>query len=233
MSNRMKFVLPQGKSLAIVSDVHLGSNVEDIAPLLEILTNYDYIVFNGDIFDLWLHRWEKIIKGKGEWLYTWMQENPKKFFYVAGNHDEDIKKVASGFPVFDELVVISGKHSCLIKHGHQFDNINRNPPWWVRPIVWIEYAINTVFRTNIQSNIQKRKTTFSALPKELHDNALKEIRKQATAEWIKRKFTYLIHGHTHTPEISGFVIDQGSFVVGVSYVEIRNSQASLRVLEKI
>ena len=236
----MIFILPENKKLAVISDLHIGSDIEDLRVLDSILANADYVIFNGDIFELYVHRWEKLLKKnkRAKKIYELLKSNKGKYFYIVGNHDDAIRDEDNlGVDLYSSINVISNGKSICVIHGHQFDNINRDAPWWVHPLVKLEHAWNKLFNTNIQKNLIQRTTTFSSLSKKKKEEYLKGIREKAQLFVKKGKFDALVYGHTHIPVIQSEVpieiVDEGSFVIGVSYLEIQNGKLILKVVKDV
>lgn len=132
--------------ILILSDLHLGIK-HDISNnftlnehlfntyLLHAVNTYDYIVLNGDVFELWedmiqtrgLTFGTKIINRVNAILESWMFGNiirdNQKVVILSGNHDLYIKKykVIPTKEINDKLMIIHNGYNVLIAHGHLGD----------------------------------------------------------------------------------------------------------------
>lgn len=217
----------------VVSDIHIGNGFSKEDRLLELLDQYDFVVFNGDIFEILIGNPNKIIQGKGAPIVDWMWKNQEKFAYVVGNHDEKLWDIEDElfWPLYDRVQIIQKNKRFVITHGHQFDRLNRHTTWKTKLLWILEYIANKLFKVNWQQLIFKDRKHFYNYADRKRRDTLPGVR--ANARWSARAAgtKCLIHGHTHFPnveEIDGIkIIDQGSFVIGISYVEITKGIAEL------
>lgn len=221
----MQINLSKYSKIAIISDTHLGGKVTDQVSLLKVLDSVEFVIFNGDIFELYVDSWEKAkTRSDGAWLYQWMVDNPDKFVYVYGNHDLDIVQGIKPFRVYPYVSFSFQGKSVLVIHGHQFDKLNREPSFWVKAAVWIEYLINWVFHLNIKHNFVERNTTLGRVAKDKKQKYIDDIRRESVKYLMTCGHDILIHGHSHESNIlkveDKIVYDQGDFVSGTSYILI-------------
>ena len=227
-----ELTLKGSETCLVVSDTHIGDDGVNISTLIRLMDRHDYVILNGDIFELWLHKFKDIRDGPAKMFFTWLANNSDKFFYVVGNHDSVLWEMERyPFPLYDAVNVTSGKASFHCIHGHQFDKHNREPNIFVRMVVWFEYLINALFKTNIRTYLFERKTTFSAIPRKQKQRYLASIRSEARQYCIENSINNLIHGHTHAKNENRIahpskgmitVYDQGSFMDKISYVVIKD-----------
>lgn len=219
----MQINLSKYNKVAIISDTHLGGKVTDQVSLLKVLDSVEFVIFNGDIFELYVDSWEKAkTRGDGAWLYQWIVDNPDKFVYVYGNHDLDVVQGIKPFRVYPYVSFSFQGKSVLVIHGHQFDRLNREPSFWVKILVWLELVINWVFGLNIKHNFPQRSTALSKLARNKKKKYIDDIRKESIKYLATCGHEILIHGHTHEPAITKvgdkIIYDQGDFVSGTSYI---------------
>ena len=220
---------------AVISDTHIGHGFEFTEHIQQVLDNNQYIIFCGDIFELFVHTWDEVRVGKGAWLVKWMRENPKRFSYIVGNHDADMWDENLPFPVYETVKVTQNKKTFLCIHGHQFDKMNRhrmNP--WGRFITRVEVLLSKILRTNIQHFLSKRIriSFFTRWVRRIH---LMEIRDMSKRYANISGCDYLFHGHSHFRNIDktsqNTVIDIGGFMIGESYLEVENGLPAVKIIK--
>ena len=83
----------------------------------QILDDNFFVVFCGDIFELFTNKWSILKNGEAKWIVEWMLNNPKRFVYVVGNHDADLweEEENLSFPIY-ETVKVHAKQEILPLH---------------------------------------------------------------------------------------------------------------------
>lgn len=235
--------LKKNQRCLVVSDIHIGNGTKSIDKLMPLLDKYDFIIFNGDIFDLYLHKLRIFLYEKSVPFFKWMWENKDKFVYIVGNHDENLWNLDEldkpFFDLYESVRVIQKGKEFVVMHGHQFDENCRRTRWKTKFLYWLEYLSNIIFRVNWQYLIFKERKYFFNFANKKVKKALPEVRENARRYSENMKIKCLIHGHTHFPDNIIYnegtskefrIIDQGSFQIGVSYVVIENGNAELKIV---
>lgn len=209
------------KKVAVISDTHIGYGVEDMTKLYPLLESYDFIIFNGDIFELYAEDWETIKNGSGKSLLSWMEKNPKKFVYVVGNHDDKLWRYKGSLPFkpLEKYEFIQNDKYFICIHGHQFDKRTLNN-WFFK----VEHFVSNLFKFNLQKWLEDKNFWF--VRRRIENTILLPVRSRARSYVINKGCDYLIHGHTHHPNEERvenmIVIDQGRMFYDPMYVEIKN-----------
>ena len=115
------------KVVLIISDLHLGdgSKKEDFfydEELCDFLYNHrnDFIILNGDIFELWQNYSILDIIRAHKKVTTYLSIYADVI--IKGNHDNNLKNFF-GKEIVDNVVI----GDTIIMHGHQFDILNSGP----------------------------------------------------------------------------------------------------------
>ncbi len=163
----------------VISDIHIGSygakNEEFKTWLEELVT--DWLILNGDIFELALNP-------PRQEIFDIIRDNVniKKWSYIRGNHDSEIRLRESEQPMdivsFEDVVVI---------HGHQY-SADRflSKPWVVKARYWIEKT----FKINLKILLMK-----------VSGPLIRWMLEKAQARAIEMYPTHkVVMGHTHLPK---------------------------------
>ena len=220
---------------AVISDLHIGHGYESTSRIKEILDENEFIIFCGDIFELFVNKWGNLKNEKGAWLLQWMRENPSRFSYIVGNHDADLWDEKLEFPIYDTVKVTQSKKTFLCIHGHQFDKMNRhrtNP--WGRFVTKVESFVSRLFRVNIQNFLVKR-LKIGIINRFMRRIQILEIRSVSMQYAKMGGCDYLIHGHSHfrsTTTTNDFsIIDIGGFMIGESYLVVENGLPEVKIIK--
>jgi predicted phosphodiesterase len=219
--------------VVVISDAHIGNGSNRLEEILSIIREADFVVFNGDIFELYIHKFNMIANGKAWELVRWMFRNQDKFVYVVGNHDEALweEEMDLFFPLYSGIILRHGRTEYVITHGHTFDKDSRRTTRLSKFLYRLEYWCNRIFRVNWQDIIFRKKKMFHRFGMWRRNLHLPAVRENAELYVKSNGIKTLIHGHTHFPEdreVDGHrIIDQGSFVIGSSYVVLHRGKAKL------
>jgi predicted phosphodiesterase len=234
----MKLIkLKSNQKWAVISDTHIGHSYENTEHLQKILDDNFFIVFCGDVFELFSNKWQDLSIGKAAWLVDWMRKNPKRFVYVVGNHDADLWEEEDGlfFPIYETVKVEQTKKTFLCIHGHQFDRLNRhrsNP--WGRFVTKIEVFFSRIIRRNVQ-DLLARKLKIPFLNRFLRRVQMLELRETSQSYASISGCDYLIHGHSHYKDVNEFnnhtIIDIGGFMIGESWLEVENGKPDVKIIK--
>ena len=111
----------------VISDVHLGSKGSQASQLLELLKEeeFDRYILVGDIIDGWLfQRYKKFSAKHTKVIQKFLKISKKKeVIWIAGNHDEFIRKYIpleiGNIKIVDEFI----ENSIWFCHGDKYDGI--------------------------------------------------------------------------------------------------------------
>lgn len=119
----------------VISDTHIGDpRYTDNQKVQNLLRNEDYdrLVLNGDIIDLWLSDIQKV---QNDPLYQLIKEiaSEKETIWCIGNHEYNIEiyKYCGFLPrayLVDHVELDENGHKILIIHGHQVYS-RKNRSW--------------------------------------------------------------------------------------------------------
>ena len=228
------FTIKTNKKVTVVSDAHLGNGIKNVHNVMRIIKNAEFVVFNGDIFELYIHDFTKRIYHKEFWpIIKWMMDNTNKFVYIVGNHDSKLWDIASeiDWKIYESVRIVQAGKEIVCVHGHMFDRLHRKHHKLSKFYHWLEYLANRIFQTNWQDLIFRKKRFFYRFATGKKDKHLPHLRKKAREYAEALDIDIMIHGHSHFRNIDYYkdktIIDQGGFQVGRSYVVIENGEARL------
>jgi len=197
---------------AVVSDLHLGTYGCKALQILDYLQGIEpeILVLNGDIIDGWqfsrsyfptshLKVVRHIIK---------MMENGTRVIYVAGNHDEAMRRFSGlkmgNFSFVNKVLLeLDGKKSWIF-HGDVFDVFMHHSKWLAR-LGADGYGMLTVFNKMVNvflSFVGQKHLSISKSIKErleLSGNTVSRFERTVADLAIEKKYDYAICGHIHTP----------------------------------
>jgi UDP-2,3-diacylglucosamine pyrophosphatase LpxH len=189
----------------VISDIHLGSPLVD--KKLELMNlmkseEYDTIVLNGDIFDIWEKHFDIIIMENFDFVKLIQSLSlTKKVYYLMGNHDPYIAEIKRLFPNVDvrkELKI----DDILIIHGEQFDDMVTKYSWFAKILFIPNWFAERIFHINLKAFFREKLSISSKRSKPYFRKLIGDIEEEAT-EYYKDQCRHLIMGHTHTPKIVG------------------------------
>lgn len=210
----------------ILSDLHIGDPraVGSFPKIAELLnSDFDRLILNGDIFDLWLEDDPKVLGSFALTRKLAEVAQQKETYWIRGNHDHNADKVSSllpNVPIVNNIELTEGGNKVLILHGHQvyaFENRAWYTKWLTRFNVWLSQT----FDIDLQRKCQR--TCY-------YENTVRKRRRQIIEDYGKG-FNCVISGHTH---LIGFAYyngtelhDAGSTAFTDSYIRIENNHIYL------
>lgn len=209
----------------IVSDLHLGSPLfNKKISFLNLMqsTEYDMIVLNGDVIDIWEEKLNKIINNNIRIIETInVISKQKTVVYIEGNHDpktEDIRKIFPNCQIIPSFQI----EDLFIIHGDEFDKLVSKYSWLVK-LLFIPHWIGERFGLNIKAFFRELTHSISnKRNKNYYTNLVKDINNEAISKYSCR-CNFLVMGHTHSPKIieeAGCVyINGGDLIHNYTYVE--------------
>ncbi len=199
--------------VAVISDVHLGTYGCHADELIAYLNSIKpkKLILNGDIVDIWQFNEKyfpaahlKVLK-----KFINMTLNGTEVFYIAGNHDELLRKFGEfsigNFHLTNKLLVELDGKKAWIFHGDVFDVSIIHAKWLAKlggygynSLLWINRQLNRV-----SQRLGKGKFSLAKRVKNGVKGAVKYIdnfEKTATDIAIEKGYDYVICGHIHMPK---------------------------------
>ncbi len=200
--------------IIVLSDVHLGTFGCHADELLNYLQSVDpeILILNGDFIDGWQFKRSFFPVKHIQILYEIMKKamGGTKVYYLAGNHDEFIRKFIpffSGNIYFrDQLELVLNGERHLFFHGDAFDFTIRLSPFLAKlgglgydTLIKINTMINK-FRNRFGfERISFAHSVKSKIKKAI--NFIKDFEEQAIRYGMSKNADYVICGHIHMPKI--------------------------------
>jgi UDP-2,3-diacylglucosamine pyrophosphatase LpxH len=189
----------------VVSDIHLGSPLVDkkvqLMNLLEY-NEYDVIILNGDIFDIWEKSFKQILLDNIDFVKLLHKISAeKKLYFILGNHDPHQLEIEKMFPnmivgknltIFDDILIV---------HGDEFDDLVTKYSWFAKLIFIPHWICQRVFNWNLKATFREFFYSISNKKNKQYFNKLVGDIEEAAVEKYKNECNYLIMGHTHTPKL--------------------------------
>ena len=213
--------------ILVLSDVHLGTYGCHAKELLCYLKSIrpKTIILNGDIIDIWQFSkryWPKSHMKVVKHLMGWMGKGTK-IYYVTGNHDEMLRKFV-GFKMGSLRIVnkvvlpLADDKIAWFFHGDVFDITMQHSKWLAKlgAIGYDTLILINRFANFISAKVFKKgKLSLSKKIKNSVKSAVKFINKfeETAAEiGISNKYSYVVCGHIHQPEMKEIKNQHGSIM---------------------
>lgn len=213
--------------VVVISDVHLGTYGCHAKELLQYLKSIrpKTFVLNGDFIDIWQFNkryWPKSHMKVVRQL-TKMISKGVKVYYVTGNHDEMLRKFEGfklgNFQIVNKLLLELENHEkAWIFHGDVFDVTMKHSKWLAKlgAAGYDLLILINRFANYISEKICNRgKISLSKKIKNRVKKAVSYINdfEQTAADiGICNKYSYVICGHIHHPQIKAIKNSKGSIV---------------------
>ncbi len=209
--------------LVVISDVHLGTYGCHATELLHYLKSIQpkTLVLNGDIIDMWsfskryfpvahMNVLRQIIK---------MSNLGTRVIYITGNHDEALRKysdfILGNFELVDKLILdLDGKKTWIF-HGDVFDSSTQGYAKILAKLGGKGYDLLILLNslTNwVLAALGKEKRSFSKMIKDSVKQAVSFVSNFETTAAeiaIQKKYTYVVCGHIHKPQMKEVVNEHG------------------------
>jgi UDP-2,3-diacylglucosamine pyrophosphatase LpxH len=210
--------------LVVISDVHLGTYGCQAKELLQYLKsiNPQTLVLNGDIIDMWsftksyfpashMNVLRHIIK---------MSNQGTRVIYITGNHDEALRKysdfILGNFELVDKLILdLDGKKTWIF-HGDVFDSSTQGYAKILAKLGGKGYDLLILINSLINWFLEllgKEKRSYSKMIKDSVKKAVSFVSNFETTAAeiaIQKKYTYVVCGHIHKPQMKEIVNEHGS-----------------------
>ncbi len=209
--------------LVVISDVHLGTYGCHATELLQYLKSIQpkTLVLNGDIIDMWsfskhyfpiahMNVLRQIIK---------MSNQGTRVIYITGNHDEALRKysdfILGNFELVDKLILnLDGKKTWIF-HGDVFDSSTQGYAKIIAKLGGKGYDLLILLNSFINwvlVLLGKEKRSFSKMIKDSVKKAVSFVSNFETTAAeiaIQKKYSYVVCGHIHKPQMKEVKNDHG------------------------
>lgn len=226
--------------LVIISDVHLGTFGCHARELLNYLHSIKprTLILNGDIIDIWQFRKRYFPRSHLKVIrhLTGMITKGVKVIYVAGNHDELMRKFVhfdnGNFKLVNKLLLDLDGEKCWIFHGDVFD-VTMQYSKWLAKLGSFGYDLLILLNALINffvTLLGREKISFSKRIKNKVKSAVSHINKfeeTAAGIAISKGYSYVVCGHIHKPEIRKLSNEHGT----VTYLNSGDWVENLTALE--
>jgi len=233
-------------SILVIADLHLSSERPDISQcffdfLTAELNQHKALYILGDLFDAWVgdDNINPFTDSVAQAIYAFSEHTP--VYFIHGNRDFLLgKKYAKrcGMTLLDENVLITEfNKTILFMHGDQLclDDVDyqkfrkTSRSWWWQAIM---LSLPLSFR-------QKKAAKYREISKlsQMHksDDIMDVTDLEVQRVMEQNKCDWLVHGHTHRPNIHQLVNNTQRIVVGDWYTQgsvlvLSDSGAELKTL---
>lgn len=214
--------------ILILSDIHLGNPLfNDHHRLNNLLESeeFDSLVLNGDILDVWEKSLFDIVDENEEfiWLINGLSEK-MDVIYVIGNHDpsrEDLVELFPNVKVVEEYIF---DKKTIFTHGQIYDEFIIDHSKWARFLYCIQWVFERVginlqacCRNTLHSIAMKRE-------KKYYNDLVFDIENEATVSNMERGYNNIVLGHTHLPKLVDnyhdvIYVNSGDWIHNRTYAE--------------
>jgi UDP-2,3-diacylglucosamine pyrophosphatase LpxH len=201
--------------VVIISDIHLGTYGSSAKELNRYLKSIDpdQVIINGDWIDIWYFDMNYWPTEHAENIFIILDfiKQGKPVYYVAGNHDDDIRKFVGleyhSLKVVDELdLLLDGKKHWVL-HGDKYDQSVGGNAKWLAKLGGKAYDYSVRMNRKLNNQLVKMGKERILISKTIKDTVKKAVKsgvadfEQITCEeGIKRGYDYVICGHIHKPQ---------------------------------
>jgi UDP-2,3-diacylglucosamine hydrolase len=237
--------------ICVISDLHykysthkpddIEQNARAQAFLRSICGHYDWLILNGDIFDLW-YDWQSVIV-KAYFpvlkLLADIQERGCRIVYISGNHDFWFNGFLPEYLQIelhqDAFVLETDRKKIYFTHGdlhttndlryHFFRKLIRMP--------FAKYLFNFLHPDMALGigRMMSRSSRLRRIPHRLQE--LKKAGLEAYARSLMPEYDFVLMGHTHEPCIiemeGGIYANSGDWVKHSTYLTIINGDLKLNI----
>lgn len=240
--------------LVVISDTHLGTYGCHAKELFQYLKsiNPKVLVLNGDIIDIWsftksyfpadhMNVLRQIIK---------MSNLGTRVIYITGNHDEALRKysdfILGNFELVDKLILdLDGKKTWIF-HGDVFDSSTQGYAKILAKLGGKGYDLLILINSFInwcRVFIGKEKRSYSKIIKDSVKKAVAFVSNFETTAAeiaIEKKYSYVVCGHIHKPQIKNMVnehgevlyLNSGDWIENLTALEYKKKKWSLYQYKK-
>ena len=209
--------------LVVISDVHLGTYGCHARELVRYMKSIkpEIVVLNGDIIDIWQFSksyWPKAHMQVIRQLISWAAKGTT-VYYITGNHDEMLRRF-TGFSIGslkieNKLILdIDGKKTWIF-HGDVFD-VTMKHARWLTKLGSVGYDFLIYLNAACNWTLQKLGKEKISLSKKIKDSVKSAVsfvghfEETCASIAIEKKYSHVICGHIHHPEIKTIGNEHGS-----------------------
>lgn len=189
----------------IFSDTHLTYFFDQrkYSFLESLIKEADKVLINGDFWDGFLISFDSFINTQWRGLFPLLKS--KNSIYIYGNHDP-IRKINSKFEIFADQLLESytlqvGDNKLFLEHGNKYAKD-------LTEIIDFPYPIENIVTAALGLSVGIESTGNRIAKWDFHKNAfpyyykyLNKRMKEASIKERDESSTYIVHGHSHFPEI--------------------------------
>jgi len=239
--------------ICVISDLHykfstpkpedVELNAKALAFLRTLPGHYDWLILNGDIFDLWFDWKYTIIKAYFPMLKILadIREKGCRIAYLSGNHDfwfNDFFPSQLQVELYqDAFVLETDKKKIYFTHGdlhttndfrYQFFRKLIRLPLSKKIFSWIhpDFALSAGIAMSRSSRLRKVANKLQMQKKEGMENY---------ARSLLNDYDYVVMGHTHEPCLmpmgKGVYANCGDWLVNHSYITIIDGKLEISTFE--
>ena len=209
--------------LVVLSDVHLGTYGCHAKELLQYLKsiNPQTLVLNGDIIDMWSFskRYFPVAHMEVLRYIIKMSNLGTRVIYITGNHDEALRKysdfILGNLELVDKLILdLDGKKTWIF-HGDVFDSSTKGYAKILAKLGGKGYDLLILINSLINWILVafgKEKRSFSKTIKNSVKKAVSFVSNFETTAAeiaIQKKYSYVVCGHIHMPQMKKVKNEQG------------------------
>jgi len=214
--------------ILIISDTHLGNPLfNDYHRLNNLLESeeFDSLVLNGDILDVWEKSLFDIVDENEEFIWSINRLSEiMDVTYVIGNHDPSKEDLAELFPNVKVVEEYIFNKKTVFMHGQIYDEFIRDYSNWARFLYCIQWLLERVginlqacFRNTLHSIAMKKQ-------KKYYNDLVLKVEKEATVSNMERGFRNIVLGHTHLPKLVDhyrdiIYVNSGDWIHNRTYAE--------------
>lgn len=235
--------------ICVISDLHykfatpkpedVELNAKALAFLRTLPGHYDWLILNGDIFDLWFDWKYAIIKAYFPVLKILadIREKGCRIVYISGNHDFWFNDF---FPSYlqvelyqDAFVLETDKKKIYFTHG-DIHTTNDFRYQLFRRVIRLPFAkkLFSFFHPDFALNMGKAMSRSSRMRRVAQRLQLqKKEGLENFARSLLKDYDYVIMGHTHEPCVipmeKGVYANSGDWLENHSYIKIINGKLEL------
>ncbi|SHG49904.1 UDP-2,3-diacylglucosamine pyrophosphatase LpxH [Flavobacterium fluvii] len=209
--------------LVVLSDVHLGTYGCHAKELLQYLKSIhpQTLVLNGDIIDMWSFskRYFPVAHMEVLRYIIKMSNLGTRVVYITGNHDEALRKysdfILGNLELVDKLILdLDGKKTWIF-HGDVFDSSTKGYAKILAKLGGKGYDLLILINSLVNWALVacgREKRSFSKTIKNSVKKAVSFISNFETTAAeiaIEKKYSYVVCGHIHMPQMKEVQNEQG------------------------
>ena len=199
-----------------------------------LVGQYDLLVLNGDIFDLWSESSFTITKQYFPLLKVLadIQEASCRLVYISGNHDfwfGDFFRDYLGAEIYDKSYSLTAdEQKILFSHGDLFTFNDLRYKIFrqiirTRPVRWVYNLLHPDLALRLGASLS-RSSSFKRLSTLRHRRRSAGLEHYAASKIKSGQYDLVIMGHSHEPVKKpigkGFYLNRGDWIRSFTYVKV-------------